>query len=209
MRLMLQAQHAQPARQPDRPRRRLSQRLPAQERHQQRPLKHQKVLPLQSLQKARQPPVPVQRKRQKRMPQHHKICSHFCIHRDHESVRSCHLSPGCVGFKRGGKIIRNERILERRQCSFLGNGGRKFREGRKTSETNADNSAQAAADSQTASANSATAAKNQKPTRKIVRQQQRSAKPTLKRQRTRRKNISTRSGTRQPDDAIRLARCYW
>ena len=42
MRLMLQAQHAQPARQPDRPRRRLSQRLPAQERHQQRPLKHQK-----------------------------------------------------------------------------------------------------------------------------------------------------------------------
>ncbi len=39
---MLQAQHAQPARQPDRPRRRLSQRLPAQERHQQRPLKHQK-----------------------------------------------------------------------------------------------------------------------------------------------------------------------
>ncbi len=31
-----------------------------------------KVLPLQSLQKARQPPVPVQRKRQKRMPQHHK-----------------------------------------------------------------------------------------------------------------------------------------
>ncbi len=72
MRLMLRTPHAQPARQPDRPRRRLSQRLPAQERHQQRLLKHQKVLPLQSLQKARQPPVPVQRKRQKRMPQHHK-----------------------------------------------------------------------------------------------------------------------------------------
>lgn len=51
--------------QPDRPRRRLSQRLPAQEQHQQRPLKHQKVLPPQSLQKARQPPVPVQRKRRK------------------------------------------------------------------------------------------------------------------------------------------------
>ncbi|MEY7890123.1 hypothetical protein AB9D97_27075, partial [Escherichia coli] len=60
-----------------------------------------------------------------------KICGHFCIHRDHESVRSCHLSPGCDGFKSGGKIIRNERSLERRQCSFLGNGGRKFREGRK------------------------------------------------------------------------------
>ena len=41
------------------------------------------------------------------------ISSHFCIHRDYESVRSCHLSPGCGGFKRGGKIIRNERILER------------------------------------------------------------------------------------------------
>ena len=71
MRLMLQAQHAQPARQPDRPRRRLSQRLPAQERHQQRPLKRKKVLPLQSPQKARQLPVPVPRKRQKRMPQRH------------------------------------------------------------------------------------------------------------------------------------------
>ncbi len=65
------SQHAQPARQPDRPRRRLSQRLPAQERHQQRPLKHQKVLPLQSPQKARQLPVPVPRKRQKRMLQRH------------------------------------------------------------------------------------------------------------------------------------------
>ncbi len=72
MRLMLQAQHVQPAHQPGRPRRRLSQRLPAQERHQQRLLKHQKVLPLQSPQKARQLPVPVPRKRQKRMRQRHK-----------------------------------------------------------------------------------------------------------------------------------------
>ncbi len=69
VRLMLQIQHVQPARQPDRPRRRLSQRLPAQERHQQRPLKPQKVLPLQSPQKARRLPVPVRRKRQKRMRQ--------------------------------------------------------------------------------------------------------------------------------------------
>ncbi len=59
------------------------------------------------------------------------ISSHFCIHRDHESVRSCHLSPGCVSFKRGGKIIRNERSLERQQRSFLGNGDSKFREGGK------------------------------------------------------------------------------
>ncbi len=57
------------------------------------------------------------------------ISSHFCIHRDHESVRSCHLSPGCVSFKRGGKIIRNERSLERQQRSFLGNGDSKFCEG--------------------------------------------------------------------------------
>ncbi|EFB2477294.1 phage tail protein, partial [Escherichia coli] len=27
--------------------------------------------------------------------------------------RSCHLSPGCVGFKRGSEIIRNERIIKR------------------------------------------------------------------------------------------------
>lgn len=31
----------------------------------------------------------------------------------YESVRSCHLSPGCGGLKRGSEIIRNERILER------------------------------------------------------------------------------------------------
>ncbi len=51
--------------------RRLSQHLPAQERHQQRPVKHRKVLLLQSPQKARQLPVPVRRKRQKRMRQRH------------------------------------------------------------------------------------------------------------------------------------------
>ncbi len=72
MQPMLQPQHVPPARQPDRPRRRLSQRLPAQERHRQRPVKQQKVLLLQSHQKARQLPAPVPRKRQKRMPQHHK-----------------------------------------------------------------------------------------------------------------------------------------
>lgn len=65
------------------------------------------------------------------------ISSHFCIHRDHESVRSSHFSTGCVGFKRGGKIIRNERSLERQQRSFLGNGGSKFCEGGKNVETNA------------------------------------------------------------------------
>ncbi|GHM52635.1 hypothetical protein ECZU51_13050 [Escherichia coli] len=55
------------------------------------------------------------------------ISSHFCIHRDHESVRSCH--PGMRQLQRGGKIIRNERSLERQQRSFLGNGDSKFCEG--------------------------------------------------------------------------------
>ncbi len=62
--------------------------------------------------KARQLPVPVRRKRQKRMRQRHKIGSHFCIHSDHEGVRSCHLSTGCGGFKRGSEIIRNECIIK-------------------------------------------------------------------------------------------------
>ena len=112
MQPMLQPQHVPPARQPDRPRRRLSQRLPAQERHRQRPVKQQKVLLLQSHQKARQLPAPVPRKRQKRMPQHHKIGSHFCIHSDHEGVRSCHLGTGCGGLKRGSEIFRNECIIK-------------------------------------------------------------------------------------------------
>lgn len=68
---MLQAQLVPPARQPDRLHHLLSQHLPAQERHQQRPVKHRKVLLLQSPQKARQLPVPLRRKRQKRMRQRH------------------------------------------------------------------------------------------------------------------------------------------
>ncbi len=131
MRLMLQAQHVQPAHQPGRPRRRLSQRLPAQERHQQRLLKHQKVLPLQSPQKRGSYQCQCRENVRNECGSVTKICSHFCIHRDHESVRSCHLSPGCGGLKRGSEIIRNERSLERQQRSFLGNGGRKFREGGK------------------------------------------------------------------------------
>ncbi len=60
-----------------------------------------------------------------------KISSHFCIHCDDESVRSRHFSQRCGGLQRGGKIIRNERLHKRQQCSLLGNGGRKFREGGK------------------------------------------------------------------------------
>ncbi len=72
-----------------------------------------KVLPLQSPQKARQLPVPVRRKRQKRMRQRHNNQQPLLHPQRPQSVRSCHLSPGCGGLKRGGKIIRNERIIKR------------------------------------------------------------------------------------------------
>ncbi len=113
MRLMLQIQHVQPARQPDRPLRRLSQRLPAQERHQQRPLKRKKCCRCRVLKKRGSYQCRCRENVRNECCSVTTISRHFCIHRDHESVRSCHLSPGCVGFKRGGKIIRNERILER------------------------------------------------------------------------------------------------
>ncbi|ANK01275.1 Tail fiber protein [Escherichia coli O25b:H4] len=41
-----------------------------------------------------------------------KIGSHFCIHSDHEGVRSCHLGTGCGGLKRGSEIFRNECIIK-------------------------------------------------------------------------------------------------
>ncbi len=112
MQPMLQPQHVPPTRQPDRPRRRLSQRLPAQERHRQRPVKQQKVLLLQSHQKARQLPAPVPRKRQKRMPQHHKNRQPL-LHPQRPRRRQ-KLPPrhGCGGLKRGSEIFRNECIIK-------------------------------------------------------------------------------------------------
>ena len=59
------------------------------------------------------------------------ISRHVCLHRGHESVRGRHFSTRCGGLKRGSKIIRNERIIKCRSCSFLGNGGRKFCQGGK------------------------------------------------------------------------------
>ena len=137
MRLMLQAQHAQPARQPDRPRRRLSQRLPAQERHQQRPLKHQKCCCCRVLKKRGGYQCQCRENVRNEMLQRHKISSHFCIHRDHESVRSCHLSQDASASK----------------------------EAAKSSETNASSSASSAASSATATGNSAKAAKRPRRTR--------------------------------------------
>ncbi|MCE0529177.1 prophage tail fiber N-terminal domain-containing protein [Escherichia coli] len=119
-----------------------------------------KVLPLQSLQKARQPPVPVQRKRQKRMPQHHKNLRPL-LHPPRPRKRQ--KLPPQPGMRRLQKWRQNHQkraqprapAVQLPSATAAGNSAKAA----KTSETNADNSAQAAADSQTASANSATAAK--------------------------------------------------
>ncbi len=132
MQPMLQPQHVPPARQPDRPRRRLSQRLPAQERHRQRPVKQQKVLLLQSHQKARQLPAPVPRKRQKRMPQHHK-----------------NRQP----------LLHPQRPRRASEAATSARGAAASKEAAKSSETNASSSASSAASSATAAGNSAKAAK--------------------------------------------------
>ncbi len=166
MRLMLQAQHAQPARQPDRPRRRLSQRLPAQERHQQRPLKHQKVLPLQSPQKARQLPVPVPRKRQKRMLQRHNNQQPLLHPPRPRKRQKLPLQPG---MRRLQKRRQNHQKrthprapvaqLPRQQRQEIPR--RRQKRQRRTpvsSETAAGQSASAAAGSKTAAASSASAA---------------------------------------------------
>ncbi len=85
-----------------------------------------KVLPLQSPQKARQPPVPLRQKRQKRMRQRHNNQQPLQHPPRPRKRQKLPPQPGCVGLKRGGKIIRNERSLERQQRSFLGNGGRQI-----------------------------------------------------------------------------------
>ena len=112
MRLMLQAQHAQPARQPDRPLRRLSQRLPAQERHQQRPLKRKKVLPLQSPQKARQLPVPLRENVETNAAASQQSAATSASTATTKASEAA-TSARDASASKGGKIIRNERILER------------------------------------------------------------------------------------------------
>ncbi len=165
MRLMLQAQHVQPAHQPGRPRRRLSQRLPAQERHQQRLLKHQKVLPLQSPQKARRLPVLVRRKRQKRMLQRHKNLQPL-LHPPRPRKRQ--KLPPQPGMRRPQKRQRNHQkraqprapvvpLPRQRRQQILRRRQKRPRRTR-SSETAAGQSASAAAGSKTAAALSASAA---------------------------------------------------
>ncbi len=82
--------------------------------------------------KARRLPVPVRRKRQKRMLQRHKNLQPLLHPPRPRKRQKLPPQPGCGGLKRGSEIIRNERIIKCQYCSFLGNGGgRKFREGRK------------------------------------------------------------------------------
>ena len=68
------------------------------------------------------------------------ISSHFCIHRDHESVRSCHLSPGCVGLKEAAKSSETNAASSASSAASSATAAGKFREGGKTSETNAASS---------------------------------------------------------------------
>ncbi len=131
MRLMLQIQHVQPARQPDRPRRRLSQRLPAQKQPQQRPLRHQKVLPLQSPQKARRPPVPCR-----------------------ENVRN-----ECGSVTRSAATSASTATTKASEAATSARDAAASKEAAKSSETSAASSAGSAASSATAAGNSAKAAK--------------------------------------------------
>ncbi len=159
MQPMLQPHHVPPARQPDRPRRRLSQRLPAQERHRQRPVKQQKVLLLQSHQKARQLPAPVPRKRQKRMPQHHKNRQPL-LHPQRPRRRQ--KLPPRHGVRRPQKRQRNLQKRMHHQVPVVQLPRQRRQEiprrRKKTSETNAKSSETAAGQSASAAAGSKTAA---------------------------------------------------
>ncbi len=72
-----------------------------------------KVLPLLSPQKARRPPVPVRRKRQKRMRQRHNNQQPLLHPPRPRKRQKLPPQPGMRRLQRGGKIIRNERSLER------------------------------------------------------------------------------------------------
>ncbi len=143
MQPMLQPQHVPPARQPDRPRRRLSQRLPAQERHRQRPVKQQKCCCCRVIKKRGSYQRQCRENVRNECRSITKIGSHFCIHSDHEGVRSCHLGTGAAASK----------------------------EAAKSSETNASSSASSAASSATAAGNSAKAAKRPRRTLSLLKQQ--------------------------------------
>ena len=159
----------------------ISQRLPAQERHQQRPLKHQKVLPLQSPQKARRPPVPVRRKRQKRMRQRHNNQPPL-LHPPRPRKRQ--KLPPQPGMRRPQKRQRNHQKRTHHQVPVVQLPRQRRQEiPRRPQKRLRRMRITAHRRQQTHKLHRQTPRqqpKNQKPTRKIARQQQRAAKPTLK-----------------------------
>ncbi len=72
------------------------------------------------------------------------ISSHFCIHCDDEKRQKPPLQPEMRLPPKRRKQNHQKRTPNKRQQCSLGNGGRKFREGGKTSETNAKSSETAA-----------------------------------------------------------------
>ncbi len=130
MRLMLQAQHAQPARQPDRPRRRLSQRLPAQERHQQRPLKRKKVLPLQSPSKsAAATSAAAAKTSETNAAASQQSAATSASTATTKASEAATSARDASASKEAAKSSETSAALERQQRSFLGNGDSKFCEG--------------------------------------------------------------------------------
>ncbi len=126
------------------------------ERHQQRPLKRKKCCRCRVLKK-RGAPVPLRRNVRNEcgsVTNNQQPLLHPPRPRKRQKLPP---QPGMRQLQRGGKIIRNERSLERQQRSFLGNGDSKFCEA-KTSETNAKSSETAAGQSASAAAGSKTAA---------------------------------------------------
>ncbi len=143
MRLMLQAQHAQPARQPDRPRRRLSQRLPAQERHQQRPLKHQKCCRCRVLKSAAA-----------------------------TSASAAKTSEtNAAASQQSAATSASTATTKASEAATSARDAAASKEAAKSSETNASSSASSAASSATAAGNSAKAAKRQRRTPGLLKRQ--------------------------------------
>lgn len=81
--------------------------------------------------KTRRPPVPVRRKRQKRMLQRHNNQPPRLPPPRPRKRQRPPLQHEMRWPQKRQQIIRNERIIKCRSCSFLGNGGRKFCQGGK------------------------------------------------------------------------------
>ncbi len=110
------------------------------------------------LKKARQLPVPVPRKRQKRMLQRHNNQQPLLHPPRPRKRQKLPLQPGMRRLQKRRQNHQKRTHPRAPVVAFLGNSGRKFREGGKTSETNAVSSETAAGQSASAAAGSKTAA---------------------------------------------------